>query len=172
MNRLILANAKLCVGCDACVDACAEAHKNVGLQAQSRMTIVRNGDVATPITCRQCENAPCAQICPVGAITMGESSIDLNEAKCIGCKLCAFVCPFGVIGFSTSKGDADGQEDARTVAVKCDLCASSANGPECVKACATNALFLVDAKALRKSSNAKRKASVSNMPAFTDDSVG
>jgi hydrogenase-4 component A len=178
MNRFILANQKLCVGCDACVDACAEAHKTAGLQPQARLTIVRNGDISTPITCRHCENAPCAAICPVDAITMGKSAVELDEAKCIGCKLCAVVCPFGVIAFSTTstQGGANDQDQgadevARTVAVKCDLCDFTEQGPECIKACATKALFLVDAKALRKSSNAKRKTAVSCMPPFMDNST-
>lgn len=164
MNRFIFADPKLCAGCDACVDACADAHKAAGLQPQSRITIVRNGDAATPITCRHCENAPCAKICPVGAITMGETSVELDESKCIGCKLCAIVCPFGVIALSSGKNEAG--EPTGAVAVKCDLCDSSADGPACIKACATKALFLVDAKSLRKSGNAKRKAAVQGMPSF------
>lgn len=181
MNRFIFANPKLCVGCDACVDACAEAHQAAGLQPQSRMYIVRNGEISTPITCRHCENAPCATICPVNAITMAENSVALDEAACIGCKLCAIACPFGVIGFSdiSAKASAANQDqkdgahakDASTkvagmVAVKCDLCESAKDGPACIKSCATKALFLVDAKSLRRSDNAKRKAAVNNMPEF------
>ncbi|MBS1188166.1 MAG: hyfA [Burkholderiaceae bacterium] len=179
MNRFIFANPKLCAGCDACVDACADAHKAAGLQAQARITIVRSGDVSSPITCRHCENAPCATICPVNAISLGENAVELSEADCIGCKLCAVACPFGVISFSSSgaKGAAakdDGEREASappvaaTVAVKCDLCSFAENGPECVRACATKALFVVDAKALRKASTARRKAAVQNLPSFID----
>ena len=172
MNRFIFANQKLCVGCDACVDACAEAHQAAGLQPQSRMYIVRNGEISTPITCRHCENAPCATICPVNAIKMNENSVALDESLCIGCKLCAIACPFGVIGFSdisAKSAPPDGGSQAKVagmVAVKCDLCESSKDGPACIKSCATKALFLVDAKTLRRSDNTKRKAAVNNMPEF------
>jgi len=177
MNRFIFANPNLCVGCDACVDACAEAHQAAGLQPQSRMYIVRNGEISTPITCRHCENAPCAAICPVNAITMTEKSVALNEASCIGCKLCAIACPFGVIGFSdigAKRAAPDGVSQTKgalvkvtgMVAVKCDLCESSKDGPACIKSCSTKALFIVDAKSIRRSDNAKRKAAVDNMPAF------
>jgi len=183
MNRFIFANPKLCTGCDSCVDACAEAHKAAGLQPQSRITIVRNGDISTPIACRHCDNAPCAKICPVNAITMGDSAVELDEANCIGCKLCAYVCPFGVISFSgvaPIKGGASNQDQSSTpeaikavgkVAVKCDLCDFSEKGPECIRACATKALFLVDAKGMRKSSNAKRKAAVQNISSLMENST-
>lgn len=163
MNKFIFANPTLCAGCDACVDACAEAHKTAGLQAQARISIVRNGDAATPITCRQCNNAPCAKICPVGALKMGDGTVELDESKCIGCKLCAVVCPFGVISLSGSGSDAG------MVAVKCDLCAFAEKGPACVQACATKALFVMDGKAIRKAGNAKRKAAVSGLPPFLGD---
>jgi len=127
---------------------------------------------------------------------MSDNAIVLNEAACIGCKLCAFACPFGVIAISadSAKGGAANQnqkadevgsegnspasgsisasdKDARKIAVKCDLCDFSEHGPECVRACPTDALFLVDEKALRKSNNAKRKAAVKNMP-FMENSKG
>ena len=179
MNRFIFTNPKLCAGCDACVDACADAHKAAGLQPQARISIIRNGDVSTPITCRQCENAPCAKVCPVDAIKMGEGVIELSEADCIGCKLCAVVCPFGVISFSSEsvQGGASSQEgnasasnalenEERTVAIKCDLCDFAEHGPSCVRACATKALFLVDTKTMKRSSNAKRKTAANSLPPF------
>lgn len=47
--------------------------------------------------CRHCEDAPCARVCPVNAIRHEADAIVLNETLCIGCKLCALVCPFGAI---------------------------------------------------------------------------
>lgn len=185
MNRFVLANPSLCIGCNTCLAACAEAHEAKGLQALPRLSIVRSGDISSPIACRHCENAPCAAVCPVDAITMRDNAVVLDETRCIGCKLCAFVCPFGVITLSGGKGGTpgagqktEGQEGApptsgpnpapakkaRTVAVKCDLCDFSKDGPECVRACPTNALFLVDEKMLKRSNAAKRKAAVGNMP--------
>ena len=182
MKRFVLANPNLCIGCNTCMAACSEAHVAKGLQAQSRISIVRSGDISSPIACRHCENAPCEGVCPVDAITMGENCVNLNEAKCIGCKLCVFACPFGVITLSgaksgTGKKAAEGESEmntptppsskrTRTVAVKCDLCEFSKDGPECVQVCPTSALFLVDEKALKRSSSAKRKAAAGNMPSL------
>jgi hydrogenase-4 component A len=50
-----------------------------------------------PIQCRHCEDASCASVCPVKAITRQDNSILLNENLCIGCKMCAIACPFGAI---------------------------------------------------------------------------
>lgn len=190
MNRFVFANPSLCIGCNTCLAACSEVHEAKGLQAQPRLSIVRNGDISSPIACRHCENAPCAAVCPVDAISMSENAVVLNEAACIGCKLCVFACPFGVIAISggskgsaakrSQKADDEGREvglpspalnsasesRARAVAVKCDLCEFSGNGPECVRVCPTEALFLVDEKMLKRSSTAKRKAATSNMPSL------
>jgi len=187
MSSFVFANPKLCIGCDTCLAACAEVHKAVGLQPQPRLSISRSGQVSTPMTCRHCENAPCITVCSVNAITMGDNSVVLDEAICNGCKLCADVCPFGIITLSdVSAKPATNHQDqiegtceggdfvpnslvssgvvVDTVAVKCDLCDFSKNGPECVRVCPTDALFLIDAKSLRRSSNAKRKAATQNMP--------
>lgn len=188
MNRFVLANSALCIGCNTCLAACAEAHEAKGLQAAPRISIVRSGDISSPIACRHCENAPCAVVCPVNAITMSENAVVLDETTCIGCKLCVFACPFGVISMAgasargatgkITKADEDGRASnqsapipnsslgqmMRTVAVKCDLCEFSKEGPECVRVCPTNALFLVDEKSLKRSSTAKRRAAVNSMP--------
>lgn len=161
--------------------ACAMVHKKEGLQSLPRLTVTRTQEGTAPILCRHCEDAPCARVCPVGAITHQGNSIVLNETTCIGCKLCAIACPFGAItphGTSTA-GVAGTVANApsysstlnpllawevgvRSVAVKCDLCAFIEAGPECVKVCPTNALFVVDDKQLVQAGDAKRKAAAAS----------
>lgn len=97
MNRFVIAEPKLCIGCNTCMAACATVHKAEGLQAHPRLTVMRTGLVSAPVMCRHCEDAPCARVCPVNAITHAADSIVLNETLCIGCKLCAIACPFGAI---------------------------------------------------------------------------
>ena len=164
MNRFVYANPKLCIGCDTCLAACADVHEAAGLQAQHRLVIARSGTISEPITCRHCENSPCVTVCPVNAVKVVDNHIVLDEKVCNGCKLCVNVCPFGVISFSDDV--VNNSLEKQPVAVKCDLCDFSKDGPECVRACPTNALFLLDVKTLRKSGTAKRKAAVENMPPF------
>ena len=97
MNRFVIAEPKRCIGCNTCMAACSIVHKAVGLQAYPRLTVMRTAQATAPVLCRQCEDAPCARVCPVKAITHGAHSIELNESLCIGCKLCAIACPFGAI---------------------------------------------------------------------------
>jgi len=97
MNRFVIAEPKLCIGCNTCMAACSIVHKAVGLQGHSRLTVVRTAQLSAPVMCRHCEDAPCARVCPVEAITHQDDAIVLNETLCIGCKLCALACPFGAI---------------------------------------------------------------------------
>ena len=72
-------------------------HKEAGLQAHPRLTVTRVGELTAPALCRHCDDAPCAQVCPVRAIEQKNNAVELNETLCIGCKLCAIACPFGSI---------------------------------------------------------------------------
>lgn len=49
-------------------------------------------------TCRKCTNAPCINACPVKALSKDEDSV-INRAnyKCIRCKSCIVICPFGTL---------------------------------------------------------------------------
>jgi hydrogenase-4 component A len=188
MTRFIYANPSLCTGCDACVDACLESHKAQGLAEQARITIVRTEDRSAPVVCRQCENAPCAAVCPTNAIVIGKNAIELDEEKCIGCKFCVIVCPFGAIALAMPGTQARGAavplvaaakaeenmaalgmnagapKTTGKIAAKCDLCETAAEGPSCLKVCPTKAIFLVDDKTMRRAVTAKRSAAVRNMP--------
>ena len=73
MNQFLIANAQRCIGCRTCEVACAVAHQ----QAQDvaalstnhfapRIRVVKSGEISTAMACRQCEDAPCASVCPQG----------------------------------------------------------------------------------------------------------
>jgi hydrogenase-4 component A len=179
MNRFIIADPKRCIGCNTCMAACTQVHKAEGLQSAPRLTVMRTQEGTAPVSCRHCEDAPCARVCPVNAITFGPDSIILNEQTCIGCKMCALACPFGAITpQGTSIAGVAGIQihtptysaaldpllawdiGVRSVAVKCDLCAFSDAGPACVRVCPTNALFIVDDQVLARTGQARREAAV------------
>ncbi|WP_108649449.1 4Fe-4S dicluster domain-containing protein [Dongshaea marina] len=103
MKSFVIADPQKCIGCTTCMAACSDVHKKEGLQSHPRLTVVRHKDATAPVMCRHCEDAPCATVCPVAAITKHEDRISLNETQCVGCTLCSVACPFGAIAFDGSR---------------------------------------------------------------------
>src|SRR5208283_5284606 len=93
-QSLLILDLQNCTRCDACVNACADAHDGVtrlvreGLRFEEQL-------VAT--SCRQCRDPLCMIGCPVGSIRRRNSLEIIIEDWCIGCGLCAKGCPYGNI---------------------------------------------------------------------------
>lgn len=85
--------------------------------------------------CRQCDDAPCAQVCPNNAIVHEDGHIKVIQSRCIGCKTCVIACPYGAMNVVTEMVEEDNGHGAlfkrkvpRSRALKCDLCAHQAGG--------------------------------------------
>lgn len=188
MKSFVIADPEKCIGCGTCMAACSTVHKQQGLQSHPRLTVVKLDDATAPVMCRHCEDAPCATVCPVQAITKQQDRVMLNETLCVGCTLCAVACPFGAIAFdgsrpvamansydtyipstirssnpSTSIPSTFGQDilawepGVKSIAVKCDLCGFSEQGPACAEVCPTQAIVLIDAANIVKARDIKRE---------------
>ena len=76
--------------------------------------------------------------CPTKAISKAENGIVTIDADtCIGCKYCAWTCPYSALQFDEKSG----------VMTKCDMChdyVSEGKRPSCVDACPTRALDFGD----------------------------
>jgi len=152
MGKAIMVIVEKCLACKSCEIACAVAHSESKViekaiteasKPRKRVTVEAVGENSVPMQCRHCEDAPCIAICPTAAIHRihADGPILIDQEKCIGCKYCLMVCPFGVIDVSN-----DGK-----VMIKCDLCferAKMGEEPACVEACPTKAIVLVDEKDL------------------------
>lgn len=180
MNRFVIAEPGRCIGCNTCMAACSSVHETAGRQKAPRLTVTKTEEATAPILCRHCDDAPCARVCPVAAITLEGEAVVLDEKRCIGCKMCALACPFGAIspGGTSMSGVAgvvvpQARRPAgldpilawdigvKTVAVKCDLCDFLPTGPACVRVCPTDALWSVADGVLARSGDIRRLATAS-----------
>ncbi|HEY1484190.1 MAG TPA: cyclic nucleotide-binding domain-containing protein [Candidatus Acidoferrum sp.] len=148
-QSLLILDLENCTRCDACVNACADAHDGVTRLVRDGLRF-ENYLVAT--SCRQCRDPLCMVGCPVGAIRRRNSLEVIIEDWCIGCGLCARNCPYGNINlhpFEVMAEDPDhaGRKKAavKQKATSCDLC-THLKEPSCVYACPHDAAHRVDPK--------------------------
>ncbi len=136
MAKTLIIDYEKCVGCKSCEMACSAKQAHVSSPSLSRIESVRLdlGENNYPIVCVNCQSAPCLAICPVVAIYQDESldRVMIDYDKCIGCRMCVAVCPFGNMSFNV----------AEKKVFKCDLCDGD---PMCVKFCQHDALKYVEA---------------------------
>jgi CRP-like cAMP-binding protein/Fe-S-cluster-containing dehydrogenase component len=148
-QSLLVLDLERCTRCDACVNACADAHDGV-------TRLVRDGlrfdQYLVATSCRQCRDPLCMVGCPVGSIRRRNSLEVIIEDWCIGCGLCARNCPYGNINLHPFEVMAEDPEHAgrkkamvKQKATSCDLC-THLREPSCVYACPHDAAHRVDPK--------------------------
>lgn len=153
MRKAIIRDMDTCVNCKACIIACKVRHMSppypgspAMVESKSRNLInvyqfgpEIHGDKVyqsfVSIACMHCEDAPCIRVCPVSAIYKDtQTSVTLvDRERCIGCKVCLWVCPYGAPSF-----DEDGK------LVLCDLCLDrikEGKKTACEAACPADAIF-------------------------------
>jgi dimethyl sulfoxide reductase iron-sulfur subunit len=118
------------------------------------------GDRFFPAPCMQCQNAPCTNVCPVGAtFQTPEGVVLIDQERCIGCRLCMAACPYDRRFFNWGEPlqpdyvaeqpySVESQVPAiKGTVMKCDLCtemASAGGIPACVDGCPQGAMYYGD----------------------------
>jgi Fe-S-cluster-containing dehydrogenase component len=132
-----------CVGCHACVVACA-AENGTGPERFWRQVVTFNEErrpgrpvYHVSLACNHCRDAPCERHCPALAISRDArtGAVLIDGGRCIGCRYCAWVCPYDALRFDAERG----------VVGKCTLCHDrllEGAAPACTTACPTGALKL------------------------------
>ena len=164
----LVIDLNVCVGCHACVTSCKEWNTSGSagplvdenaygadptgtffnrVQTYEAGTFPNSETIHFPKSCLHCEEPPCVPVCPTGAsYKRAEDGIVLVDYdKCIGCKYCAWACPYGAREI----------DEERQVMTKCTLCVDRIYSdsldprdrqPACVNACPTGARLFGDVK--------------------------
>ena len=145
-----------CIGCQACVAACAEANGLVpdtllsgGLHqtpldlnshTKNIIKLYQDPDGTSSFVKRQCMHCldpACVAGCPFGALKKGDRGVvTWNASQCIGCRYCEVACPFEVPKFEWDMFNPK--------IVKCEFCREQrldqGQEPACTAACPTDAV--------------------------------
>lgn len=133
-----------CVGCGACVMACIDENA-IDVDVQDPYRLRRKNEYGEGVGaeivyfvhgCMHCPEHPCVARCPKGCFSLEpeHGTVQLDNANCIGCRLCQRVCPYDALQFR-----------AQGRALKCNGCLERLREdrlPLCVMACPRQALTL------------------------------
>jgi anaerobic dimethyl sulfoxide reductase subunit B len=130
-------DATRCINCKTCEIACKDLHDAAPGRRIRRVRSFEGGEFPAvfaynvSMSCNHCERPACVEGCPTGAYSKrpGDGVVLHDPEKCIGCRYCTWLCPYGAP-----------QYDAREGRVrKCNLCQGEP-APVCVSACPMRAL--------------------------------
>jgi len=163
-----------CTGCNYCTLAC-QAHNDTAPENLWNV-VVQTGEVGGhPVfvsrPCMHCAQAPCVEVCMVGASYYRDDGLVMMDYdKCIGCRYCQVACPYQARVFNWEKfegsnplvpewGSPEVERRPRGVPEKCSFCVHRIDRglklgltpgvdldatPACVNVCPTRARLFGD----------------------------
>ncbi len=134
-----------CINCKTCEVACKDFNNAAVGQRLRRVRTYEGGEFPRvfayniSMSCNHCEDPACVAGCPSRAYAKRSSDgiVVHDPDKCIGCRYCVWICPYGAP-----------QYDARAGRVlKCNLCVGeldAGRSPVCVTSCPLRAIEVGD----------------------------
>lgn len=130
-----------CTGCSACEIACTienELDRDVLWRQVGTFNPGHYPDIPVfhhSLACNHCLDPPCMKYCPALAFSKDSitGAVTIDSDKCIGCRYCAWVCPYDAPQFNPNTG----------VIEKCTFCLErlvEGLSPACAQICPTGAL--------------------------------
>ncbi|MEE8414229.1 MAG: 4Fe-4S dicluster domain-containing protein [Dehalococcoidales bacterium] len=124
------------------------------------MGLPGGGSYFLPAPCMHCENAPCVNVCPVGATYhTKEGLVLIDQRRCIGCRMCMAACPYQRRFFNWGTPELPPEAASieyspehqipaiRGTVMKCDFCPDmleKGKPPACVSGCPMRAIYMGD----------------------------
>lgn len=155
-----------CINCKICEVVCSQTNM---VPERSRRKVFDFGPVddaggiriSFPMSCMQCENPPCLNVCPTTATYQrSDGIVGIDNELCIGCGYCIVGCPYNARSIIEEESSNDpGVESFLGICTKCDFCVTKVDDglerglrpgidpeatPSCVNSCTTNALHFGD----------------------------
>ena len=152
----LLYDTTLCIGCKACVVACADANGRtrdtawtgglwqapVDLNANTKniIKLYQEGSDRSFVKqqCMHCLDPACANACMLGALKKREMGIvTYDPTLCVGCRYCQMACPFNIPKFEWANA-------YTPQIVKCELCnhrLAKGQEPACTEVCPREAVI-------------------------------
>ncbi len=146
---------KCSADCDACLVACRNEN-NVAHHGDKKWDIhwirkvrIKSKDPnittekSVPLLCNQCDDPPCALVCPVKATYKRDDGIVIvDHHRCIGCRYCMIACPYNARFFNFKENhywpNKNYPKRSHGVTESCNFCAhllDEGRQPACVEAC-------------------------------------
>jgi Fe-S-cluster-containing dehydrogenase component len=158
-----------CIGCKACVVACAQANgltpdtdyfaglyqapTDLNGQTKNVIKLYSEGPRRSYVKaqCMHCVDPACTNACMIGALKKkAHGIVEYDPSLCVGCRYCQMACPFNIPKFEWKK--------AAPKIVKCELCRHRSvgaslskvggfsrypkgNGPACCEVCPRDAVI-------------------------------
>jgi anaerobic dimethyl sulfoxide reductase subunit B (iron-sulfur subunit) len=140
-----------CINCKTCEVACKDFNDAAVGQRIRRVRTYEGGEFprvfaySLSMSCNHCEDPACLAACPTRAYTKRSSDgiVVHDPEKCIGCRYCAWVCPYGAPQYDAKAGSVR----------KCNLCVDeldAGRSPVCVTSCPLRALEVGDLSELSR----------------------